>query len=1069
MIITFCCLSMQFNHAVDPPDNRYLTRGYELKVWFGFMALYTMSAMTAGWYYGTSDEKSKATEGSLIKSDKETEMNNATLKDDINRGDGNSTDSRQEKVVNSTSDFEKYLTPFFDGENKNKLKSKNDLAFKNNKTQPIKNSVAFEKFPLRAVNVSAPEAQDAKAEPNSDSKHENKLVYSYPKNIEVEPLSARLFLVPVTLGRSAPTVNQMSVDILSNNAGSNNRVPLPEVSFDSIQITEKGLGSKDSITPGMVMKPALPQKLSNTFVAKGRSYPEVQQGGQIGSQEVMGKIVPVTESRSTLNTYNQQIHDARLLLGIDTEATAKEIRKAVRELIQKRKQHPDHGGDAEAFEMLIKARDTLLENLEEQSRRRTGQLASQGSKKEIEYKAIAENLKICPWNSGIETELKDSELPAVELYFNESLVVSTKVTGLDRSAVKKNRAFLNVNTIGNAEVSEVTSALPTVIREHQVVSDDYGSNSVRASLPSFQSAHREQTVIPSQHGMSIEPSKLVEIFLPNDGSSKKSEVIDFSVAFGNHVTVNKSLSPMDNTQRRDYQIPARRYDVLSNSSNTIEKGAHGPLKIHSSVPMESYTFAIASVKSSLDVDHQNRLIQQARALLELNEQATANDVRRAYRRLIKQQELHPDSGGSSESMARVNNARDILLKSSGDNSENSTEKALTFSAFREEASLDEEMNPDSSDFSEQALLTSSSTSTSSNNKTTATELAGKQVLSLYGAGTDQVQSLLTATMMTHHSAAIRKIQSGRLLAGVTELSVSGNEQLVVSRENGFSLSNPVHAGKSYSYGQFYGLDLKQEKIGDLSAFDAEGYGFEVGVFRQISNEWSLGLFTGIQKMSSHFRDSMANMKATNYRIGPFAGWYKDPWYFDVAVTYGWSELESERYQVTDGQLRTARQSTSEWSLFAGFGYKMNLDEILQGLILTPGIELISSSIRMGELKEKGESGQLFYVKPFHKESLIVRSGLQINYLVPGLESSHEYRLGIGFQRNYSGQNRMQIESNDSDVFKFKNSHYENRSMYYSLGYSYIKSSDSSFHWEYTGSKGDRSRSHGVAVTYEKRF
>ena len=53
-------------------------------------------------------------------------------------------------------------------------------------------------------------------------------------------------------------------------------------------------------------------------------------------------------------------------------------------------------------------------------------------------------------------------------------------------------------------------------------------------------------------------------------------------------------------------------------------------------------------------------IEEARSLLELPEGADREQIRTAHRRLIAR--VHPDAGGSAELTRRVNEARDILLK-----------------------------------------------------------------------------------------------------------------------------------------------------------------------------------------------------------------------------------------------------------------------------------------------------------------------------------------------------------------------------------------------------------------------
>ena len=53
-------------------------------------------------------------------------------------------------------------------------------------------------------------------------------------------------------------------------------------------------------------------------------------------------------------------------------------------------------------------------------------------------------------------------------------------------------------------------------------------------------------------------------------------------------------------------------------------------------------------------------VEEAARLLGVGEDARAEDVIDAHRRLI--QKVHPDAGGSAELAAQVNRARDVLLR-----------------------------------------------------------------------------------------------------------------------------------------------------------------------------------------------------------------------------------------------------------------------------------------------------------------------------------------------------------------------------------------------------------------------
>jgi DnaJ homolog subfamily C member 19 len=53
-------------------------------------------------------------------------------------------------------------------------------------------------------------------------------------------------------------------------------------------------------------------------------------------------------------------------------------------------------------------------------------------------------------------------------------------------------------------------------------------------------------------------------------------------------------------------------------------------------------------------------VAEARAILGVGSDATADDVRAAHRRLVSA--VHPDKGGSAELTRRINAARDVLLR-----------------------------------------------------------------------------------------------------------------------------------------------------------------------------------------------------------------------------------------------------------------------------------------------------------------------------------------------------------------------------------------------------------------------
>jgi len=74
-----------------------------------------------------------------------------------------------------------------------------------------------------------------------------------------------------------------------------------------------------------------------------------------------------------------------------------------------------------------------------------------------------------------------------------------------------------------------------------------------------------------------------------------------------------------------------------------------------------FTGQLTKKRSGLSLD-------EARAVLGVTGSADAEEVRAAHRRIVAQ--VHPDKGGTAELTARVNAARDVLLKALGPKGDN---------------------------------------------------------------------------------------------------------------------------------------------------------------------------------------------------------------------------------------------------------------------------------------------------------------------------------------------------------------------------------------------------------------
>ncbi|OED40575.1 hypothetical protein ACH42_15910 [Endozoicomonas sp. (ex Bugula neritina AB1)] len=343
-----------------------------------------------------------------------------------------------------------------------------------------------------------------------------------------------------------------------------------------------------------------------------------------------------------------------------------------------------------------------------------------------------------------------------------------------------------------------------------------------------------------------------------------------------------------------------------------------------------------------------------------------------------------------------------------------------------------------------------------------------QAISLYGSGIGEAQAKQSISAMSKHSAIMSGIRTGSLVAGMTELQEVSPDEMTASI-GAPHRSAQINAGNIYSYGQIYGLKLNQGSENDFTGFDSHGYGLELGAFRQMNSEWSLGFLMGFQNMNSSFKENGGSMKANSYRFGPFASWNSEQWHLNTALTYGWSDLEGKRQDLLTGDKITSNPRVKEWNAYASLGYDIPLDHLAIGLTMTPNAELLYINSTQDAFKEKGQGDNLLQVESLNRQDWIARTGIQFSYMIPDYERPQELRAGIGYQKSFMDTPDIHAGYSAGSMQQLKNGAYGNSSVYYNLGYSLMLKNDQSILFDYLGSTGNSSQSHALSVTYEMKF
>ncbi|MRI31448.1 hypothetical protein EOPP23_00395 [Endozoicomonas sp. OPT23] len=345
-----------------------------------------------------------------------------------------------------------------------------------------------------------------------------------------------------------------------------------------------------------------------------------------------------------------------------------------------------------------------------------------------------------------------------------------------------------------------------------------------------------------------------------------------------------------------------------------------------------------------------------------------------------------------------------------------------------------------------------------------------QASTLFSAGLNQTVSVFTTQSMSQHASAISSFITGQVLAEARLQDTETTELQASTGRMTNTFASPIREGGVYSYGQMYGFKMDQGRVDDTAGFNADGYGIEVGLLKQLTPEWTAGVMIGIQKMDSQFKESLAQLNAQSFRIGPFVAWNSGDWHLNGALTYGITRFNNKRTDPLDGTQYHSSLKSKEWTAYASTGYDFSLDDLLTGFILTPNVELIYIHNSVDSFREKGEGKRALKIEKQSSQGWVVRTGMNLIWALPDTECSKQLRAGLGYQNSFLKDSKISFGfANQSGIQSLKAGDYGRKSIYYNLGYSQHMKSDQNIHIDYFGSSGNKSQSHAIALTYEMKF
>jgi outer membrane autotransporter protein len=141
---------------------------------------------------------------------------------------------------------------------------------------------------------------------------------------------------------------------------------------------------------------------------------------------------------------------------------------------------------------------------------------------------------------------------------------------------------------------------------------------------------------------------------------------------------------------------------------------------------------------------------------------------------------------------------------------------------------------------------------------------------------------------------------------------------------------------AYNWGNVDQTDLQD-------AYDFNNWGLVAGLDYRIDPNLAVGGAFGYQKTKSDYDGNLGQVDASTYSLALYGTYYKDDWYFDGLVGYGWINYDTERVinipsttSVPGINTRaTASPNGNQWSVVVGGGYNF----VREATTITPFLRL----------------------------------------------------------------------------------------------------------------------------------
>jgi outer membrane autotransporter protein len=264
------------------------------------------------------------------------------------------------------------------------------------------------------------------------------------------------------------------------------------------------------------------------------------------------------------------------------------------------------------------------------------------------------------------------------------------------------------------------------------------------------------------------------------------------------------------------------------------------------------------------------------------------------------------------------------------------------------------------------------------------------------------------------------------------------------------------------FGVFFNQDSTPKYVG----FQAEAAGAQFGADRLFGTNWIVGIGGAYSHSCLNFDEGLGDADIDSLRVGPYVSYFKDRFYVDGSVSFGYHLNKTRREIDTLNRTAEAHYDAYDLSAYVAGGYELNWGS----WIVSPTISAQYTCYHTESFKESGAGAAGLAVDAETQQSLQSRFGIRL-YTVTMIDTVKiAPELFVGYAHEFMDEENIEARLLGG-VTKFATDVDSNRddSVYYGAGLSGLLGKNTSAFVRYEGEAYGGSRSSALKVGLTVRF